>query len=387
MVAILINSLTGGGAERVALTIAKELLKRGIPVEFICIDREQFYELPEGLSVTWFSDIHKQKNSLFKFLFTFVCAVKLKRLVRKKGIKVVQSHLIRSNYVNALSQLFGSSHKSQIVNHMMISFDKKRGFLGKANLYLYKRLYNKVDMIVSISKVMKEDLDNFFGLSGKVWHEVIYNPHEVDTIRQKSEEPVSAFQFNPEKQYIISVGRLVARKRVENLIQALAIVRKDHPQVELLVLGDGPEKEKYIATAQATGMTAYTHFLGHLPNPYALLARANIFVLASEDEGLPNIIIESMICGTPVISTDCKSGPRETLSPSSDIQFVLKEGVEKAEYGLLVPVGDISALAESIRMMLSDEILQGDYRQRGLQRANDFGVEKVVQTYINSFNN
>ena len=385
MVAILINSLAGGGAEKVVLTLLKEFRSAGMPVQLILIEREQFYELPKGVKIHYLTEEEKIESSTKKLVSVYQCAQKLKKIVKEEGIQWVQSHLIRSNYINVLSQMLGSPHKTQIVNHMLVSFDKKRGFLGKGNLKLYKLLYHKADMIVSISKVMKKDLDEFFQLKNPERHHVIYNPHDIDTIRSRTQEAPEGFQFDPQKKYIVSVGRLVGRKRVDQLIEGYAKIRDEFPQAEVLVLGSGEEMDNYKKVAKELGVEGQVHFLGHISNPFAFLARADVFVLASEDEGLPNIIIESMICGTAVVSSDCISGPRETLSPSTDVSIHLKDTLEVAEFGILFPVGHVDLLADALRRMLSDESLRDEYISKGYSRAEDFRASQVAQTYISSF--
>lgn len=386
MVAILVNSLAGGGAEKVVLTLAKEIKSAGVPVQLIFLEREQFYDIPEGVKVHYLTDHDKIKNNAFKVFSVYSCAQKLKSIVKHENIQWVQSHLIRSNYINVLSQFLGSTHKSQIVNHMLASFDKKRGYLGKGNLTLYKLLYNKADMIVSISKVMKKDLDVYFQPKSQLGHKVIYNPHDIDTIKVRMKEPPESFTFDPSKRYIISVGRLVKRKRVDQLIQAFSFIKPIFLDVELIVLGSGPEMENYQKVAIEENVQDSVHFLGHVSNPFSFLSRSDLFVLASEDEGLPNIIIEALICGTPVISSDCISGPRETLSPNSSISVNLKNEIEMGEFGVLYPVGNVNLLSEALKQLLSDDKLRKSYIEKGFRRAEDFRAARIAQTYISSFN-
>ncbi|MEL6625341.1 MAG: glycosyltransferase [Bacteroidota bacterium] len=385
MVSILINSLAGGGAEKVVLTLLKELKQAGAPVELILLEKERFYDLPENVQITYLTDFEAIQNPVVKLFYVFVTALRLKRHVKKNNITVVQSHLIRSNYINVLSQVLGSTHQSQIVNHMMASFDKKRGFLGKVNLWLYKQLYTRANMIVSISKVMKQDLDDFFKLEERERHMVIYNPHDVDAIKARAKESPTEFAFDPQKKYIISVGRLVERKRVDLTIQALGHIRQYRNDVELIVLGDGGEMEHYKQVAARENVTQQVHFLGHISNPFPYLANSDAFVLASTDEGLPNIIIESMIAGTAVISSDCKSGPRETLSPTSDINIYLKDEIEVAEFGILFPVLDAEKLAEALTLMMENEDMRNEYVEKGLKRAEAFRSSRVARAYMKTF--
>jgi len=386
MIAILINSLAGGGAEKVVLTLVKEIGASGIDVQLILVEREQFYTLPPNVKVHYLTDYENIGGSINKFLSVFSCARLLKKLVETHQIEVVQSHLIRSNYINVLAQVMGSPHKSQIVNHMLVSFDKKRGLLGKGNLRLYKMLYHKADMIVSISKVMKKDLDEFFALPNTHPHQVIYNPHDIDTINKLAQSTPEEFTFDPNKKYIISVGRLVARKRVDVLIQAFAELRHELPETELLILGNGSELASYQSSAETLGVASSVHFMGHIQNPFAYLSRSDVFVLASEDEGLPNIIIESLICGTAVISSDCVSGPREILSPNSDINIRLTDQLEYASYGILFPVNNQILLKEALYQLLTNRDMRNRYIQQGFKRAEDFKAPKIAQAYLQSFN-
>lgn len=386
-VSLLINSLAGGGAEKVALTLLKELRDAGAEVDLLLIDREQFYDLPAGIQVTYLTKYEKLNNPFLKFWMVFVCASRLKKHVKQHGIQVVQSHLIRANYINIISRWLGGTHMTQIVNHMMVSFDKKRGFLGKANLWLYKKLYSRAESIVSISRVMKNDLDQFFGFDEQEAqkHIVIYNPHDLDRIRLMTDEEPEAFDFDPDKTYIISVGRLVERKRVDLTIEALAAIRKKRPEAELIVLGSGEMMEAYQNKAKEWKVTPFVHFLGHISNPFPFLSRADVFVLASTDEGLPNIIIESMICGTAVVSSDCKSGPRETLNPTSDIGRYLTDEIEIGEFGILFPVLRADKLAEALEYMLDHPAEQAEFVRKGLNRAEDFRASRIAQIYLQSF--
>lgn len=382
MVAILINSLAGGGAEKIALTLAKEFLNKGVDTKLILIEKEQFYELPPGLDVIYLTDKDKITGGVAKFRSIFTSAINLKKIVKQQHLEVVQSHLIRSNYINALASILGAGHKTQIVNHMLASFDKKRGFLGKITAILYKLLYKNVDQIVSISKVMKNDLDQFLKLDHNHNHKVIYNPHEIDLIKSKSKENPELFHFDPDKKYMVSIGRLVYRKRVDLQIQALTNLRSQHENLELLVLGDGEMKNEYESEAKQLGVSAFVHFLGYVQNPYSYLTRADLFVMSSEDEGLPNIIIESLICGTAVVSTDCISGPREILSPESDVNIQLKDSIEITDYGVLTPVGEVHLLAEAIDRVLNDEQLRQSLVEKGKQRAEEFRSSRVAKTYL-----
>ena len=126
------------------------------------------------------------------------------------------------------------------------------------------------------------------------------------------------------------------------------------------------------------------HFLGKKNNPYKYLKKSDIFILSSDNgEGFPNVLLEALTCNIPVISSDCLSGPREILAPDTDINKQLKKGddIELAKYGILYPVGDIEKLTKAIKLLTSDRKLREEYSLKGIERAKDFSVEKIIEEY------
>jgi len=123
------------------------------------------------------------------------------------------------------------------------------------------------------------------------------------------------------------------------------------------------------------------HLLGKKENPFKYIKHANLFVLASEGEGFPNVLVEAMICSTPVISTDCISGPREILAPNTDINFQLKSNIELADNGILYPVDNEESLKEAIEIMLNDKEKQKKYISNGLEKSQEYALKKIIEKY------
>ena len=117
--------------------------------------------------------------------------------------------------------------------------------------------------------------------------------------------------------------------------------------------------------------------LGRVKNPYAFLAKAGVYISCSQSEGFPNALIEAMICGIPVISSDCFSGPREILSPETPPEKKLKTGCEFAEYGVLCAINDKDAYIKAIIKLLTDKKIYNNYLKKGLERAKDFSINKI----------
>jgi glycosyltransferase involved in cell wall biosynthesis len=131
-----------------------------------------------------------------------------------------------------------------------------------------------------------------------------------------------------------------------------------------VILGDGEERAKLAELALELDVAAEVDLVGFRPNPYAFMARADVFALASRVEGMPNTIIEALACGCPVVSTDCPSGPAEIL--------------QNGRYGRLVPVGDDAALAAAISATLQEPPRAQELRSR----AADFSLERAVDRYL-----
>ncbi len=382
MYAILINSLAGGGAERVALTMLNEWRRDGHEVKLICLERESGYEVAPEIKVQYLTNFDKLENPIVKLIWMLISAYRLSNIIRHQNIKMVQSHLIRSNWVNVAAKKFGAEHIAQIVSHLPIEVD------GKFPKYLLQRFfhrwyYSRADHAVSISEVMKRGIERNLNLkSPEIFHEVVHNPHDLNHIQRQAQSQVIDFTFDRSKKYLITIGRQLKHKRVEVIIRALSEVRKSKSCLELIVIGEGEDKAFFQQIAETCNLEHCVHFLGFKSNPFAFLSRSDILILASEREGLPNIIIESLACGTPVISSDCISGPREILSPGSDLNRLLKDNLKFAEFGVLFPIGRADLLADAIITMLQDDALMSQYRERGLERVKLHDKSTITRNYL-----
>jgi glycosyltransferase involved in cell wall biosynthesis len=381
-VAVLVNALGPGGAERVVLTICAELLRRGRNVELLCLEREVAYELPPGLKVEFLSEAQRGSGPA-KLLALPSLARRLARLSRKRGYRAVQSHLFRANYVNVLSRSFGARHRAQIVNHTKPARLLAEGLGGRANAFLTRRLYPRADSIVAISRRMAADLAAFVGVD-EASVLTINNPYEIERVRELAADGTGLSPLpRAGRRTIAAMGRLVPLKRFVELLAAFAVARAGRPDLDLVVLGEGSEREELEARASALGLEDCAFFPGFAANPYRLLAGSAVFALSSETEGFPNALIESLALALPIVSTDCVSGPREILAPGSDWRRVLApgEGPERAAYGLLVPVGDVDAMAAALGAVLDEPALASRLAAAGPGRARDFDAAKIVDRY------
>jgi glycosyltransferase involved in cell wall biosynthesis len=164
---------------------------------------------------------------------------------------------------------------------------------------------------------------------------------------------------------ILSVGELCGRKDFATLIRAFARLRARRP-ARLMILGEGRHRERLLALAASLGVGEDVALPGFVPQPYAYMAHAALFAFSSRWEGLPFVPVEALAVGTPVVSTDCPSGPREIL--------------DNGRYGPLVPVGDEAALAEAMQTTLDDPL-----PRETLQRAaGRFEIEAATSAYLDA---
>jgi glycosyltransferase involved in cell wall biosynthesis len=392
-VALLVNALGPGGAERVVLTICAELIRRGREVELVCLEREVAYELPPGLRVRFLAEggpkppasRAPRKGGLAKLLALPGQARLLAALSRARGYRTVQSHLFRANYVNVLSRAFGARHEIEVVNHTKPERLLSEGIAGRANAVLARHLYPRADRLVAISLRMASDLAAFIRVP-EPRIATINNPYEVDRVRELAALPSDCpHEARAGRRTIAAMGRLVPLKRFGDLIEAFAFVAASRSDLDLVVLGEGPGRGPLEALATGLGISDRVFFPGFAVNPYRLLGASSAFVLASETEGFPNALVEALALGIPVISTDCVSGPREILAPGTDWRKGLSrgEGVEEAAFGLLVPVGDPVALAEGLSRILDECALAGRLAAAGPGRADEFAARRIVDKYEN----
>jgi len=378
-VVLLINSLGNGGAERVVSILLAQLRLQGKPVQLVCMERNDFYAVPDDLQVTYLSDFTGHEPGWKKLLWLPIFAWRLRALIQQQGIGLVQSHVYRASYVNALARLLGAQHRVQMVNVGQVSLYQQEGWLGKINLALIRWLYPKADLLILKSHGMKADLQRLMPHLS-VPQTVIHNPYDVEKIMRQAQAEPTGWRKDADKFTLVSVGRLIALKQVEDVIRALS---KLPEQVELVLVGDGPQKDFLKGLAKSQGVDARVIFVGRQENPFAYVSRADAFVMASRSEGFPNVLAEALLCGVPVIAADCTSGPREILAPASDqsIQLPVGSGVEWATYGALVAVGDVPAFAQAVSDMMSDGERRESYARLGRLRGQDFNSDAIVAQY------
>jgi glycosyltransferase involved in cell wall biosynthesis len=324
--AIFLPGLYDGGAERTLLNLAEGIALKGFPVDLVLARAEGPYlaEVPDSLRVV---DLKAPR--------VLMCLPALIRYLRNEH----PTALLATLYANIVAVwarwLAGVPHRVVLneQNTLTSVSNGENDVRWKLYPMLAKLFYPWADSVTAVSKGVADDLIQAANLSPDRVR-VIFNPIVTPQLRQKSEAPLDHPWFGPgEPPVILGVGRLTCQKAFNVLIDAFAQVRK-RQQVRLVILGEGDERPLLEAQIRELGLEQDVDLPGFVSNPYAYMARASLFVLSSRWEGLPTVLVEAMSLGTPVISTDCPSGPRE----------ILKSG----QYGPLVPVDDPDALAAAM---------------------------------------
>nr|WP_315863208.1 MULTISPECIES: glycosyltransferase [unclassified Thermosynechococcus] len=362
-IAIFLPSLAGGGAERVMVTLANGFAARGYAVDLVLASAVGPY-LKDVAPAVRVVDL--RAGRVIKALWPLV------RYLRRERPHAMLSAMNHANVVAILARRLAAARTRLVVSErttISVEVARARGLAARAVYALVPRLYPKADGIVAVSRDAARDLERFARLpSGTV--RAIYNPFDLERIAQLAQEPVPHPWLQPgQVPVVVAIGRLTEEKNFTALLQAFAQLRA-RKEARLLILGEGELREELEQLSHALGLGPDAlQMPGFVANPFAYLARAALFVLSSRWEGLPGVLIEAMACGTPVVSTDCPSGPREIL--------------EDGRWGRLVPVGDVAALARAMEEVLSTP---KDRLPDVRQRARDFDQARAIDAYLEAMN-
>ena len=327
----IITNLAGGGAEKAVLNIAAALAARGHRSDVILLENIVSHAVPPeiGLRVSTAAGRTISKGWLGKRLAARRLGQLHALLAREQPFDLLVSALPFANEVARVACL--RRHWCRVDNNLsaeIARLDSTYPSKAARRLARYRRLYDGWPLI-AVSQGVGEDLRNKLTLA-RARIEVISNPFDPDVLRRLAAEPAAL----PQKPYVIHVGRFSGQKRHDVLLDAFAGLDERY---RLVLLADPvPALASMIA---ARGLEARVLVPGFQKNPYPWIAAADLLVLSSDHEGLSNVIIEALMLGIPVVSTDCPSGPREILGESLR--------------ACLVPVGNAPALRAAMQRALA----------------------------------
>lgn len=353
--ALFIPTLGGGGAERVMVNLARGFSEQGLKVDLVLAKAEGPYlsQVPSRVRVV---DLKASR--------VLTSLPGLVRYLKRERPAALLSALDHANIVAIWARkIAGIPCRLVVSTHATLSkvIENASNARSRVMPLFIRWFYPWADAVVAVSQGVADDLVKTTWLPRELIT-VIYNPIVTPELLEKAKENVVHPWFKPgQPPVILSAGRLTKQKDFPTLIRAFALVRAKHP-ARLMILGEGEERPKLEALVRELGLEDDVSMPGFVDNPYAYMARAAVFVLSSAWEGFGNVLVEAMAVGTPVVSTDCPSGPAEIL--------------EGGKWGKLVPVGDVEGLAGAITEQISSPI------GLGIAAACDrFMLEKIVEQY------
>lgn len=362
---IMIDSLNGGGAEKVLVDILNNIDYMKYHVELFLIRKKGVYleNVNKNVRIKHFLD---KKESKLKYFF------KNKLYILTKKFPKLINLIIKEKYDISIAFLEGESTK-------FLSYkkgDKKKIAWVHTNLDLHKTFskeleecyYSKYNNIICVSKDVKKVFDNRYPIF-KEKTEVIYNLIDKKGIIYKSN--LCKNNLNKDKINIIAVGRLSKEKGFDLLLKAHKNLILEKIRHNIYILGEGPERKNLEEQIKKYSLENSFFLLGFKENPYPFIKEADIFVMPSRYEGYPIALMESIVLGKPIISTN-STGTKELLG--------------NGEYGVMINVNNIEGLAMELKNMILNRERREFFSKKSLERSQIFETKEIIKKIENLFN-
>ena len=373
---LIVPMLDQGGLERVCALTA-QLLKTAYDVHLVVFNTEGMIYDVSGVHLIDLQ-LGAVPGKVGKLLNVLKRVRRVKKLKKELDIQISYSFGQTANLVNVLSK------------QKDVTWAGIRGYGALDNKKEMSFVCKRADRMVSCTRVMEADIAASYSVKSSA---TLYNPCNLEEIRQLARADVAPkfeeFLQRPGKT-VVSMGRAHDVKGFWHLMKSVSLVKKKLPDVKLMLIGAGDFSE-YKELARKLHMEKDVLFTGVQKNPFALLARADVYALTSDSEGFPNALIEAMSSGLPCVSVNCKTGPAEILQDDYR-KSENQSKVYQADYGILTPIfkgeknlepdnftSEEKIFAEELEKLLGDEKTWTAYQEKALKRAGDFGMEAYVE--------
>ena len=346
-IALVMYSLNIGGAEKVLADLSIEYAKE-YEVTLILFDTSLMYYSYAGQIIDL--QLPALEGALKKVVNMLRRAWRLHQIFKAQRFDHIISFMENANFpaIMATRNVIASNHCNP--NQM-----------PPVEWLLARWLYPKAKKIVAVSNAGAEIFRQRLHLHNITY---LHNPISLKRIADLSADPA---EHIPEKKFIVAVGRLSPEKNFSSLISAFANFGLSS-EYQLIILGEGAERAALTEQIQSNDLSEQVKLMGFVGNPYPYLAQAECLVLSSLHEGFPVILPEALACGCPVIATRCETGPEEII--------------EHEKNGLLVPVNDISALAEALQRLLKDKVLYESLKENTKPSVQHLDIGEVAKRWL-----
>lgn len=359
--AVILPSLAGGGLEKVQLSLIREWVKQGIEVDLV-VSRLQgplISMIPAEASTFEVAGNHPYffPFGLYRYLKTRKPTHILSSANDVNAIVLTLARLLRLDV-----PIVASVH-AHLSSELRVAKGIERLTLW-AVIWLLKHLIRRAKGMVAVSQGVAEDLMCHFPLQpGQL--NVIYNPVISPQTYHRMTFPLENCPVPQSKPWVLFVGRLVEAKGIDVLLNAFQFIAQD-TDAHLVLVGVGPLQENIVEQIAAIGLASRIHLVGFQENPLPWMREAHLVVLPSRHEGLGNVLIEAMACGTQVVATDCPGGVTEIL--------------DNGKFGQLVPVENSEELAKALLRSLKNEFWIDP--KLLVKRAELFTVCRAAEKYL-----
>ena len=360
---VLHGHLSMGGEERVLLNVLRNLVELNYDVDLLITwnhkENNLFEnEIPKKVNYEFLFDSYNGKNKLIKEIYRIKAKTtylkKIEKKIKNEKYDIVidySSNLLKYNNFDIKIPVFAWIHFS-------LTFGEK---LTLEKTKKYKKQYKKYSKIFAITRVMKEEFINKVEIDEKKV-ELVYNPIDLKLIEKKAENVEKKYENYLKQDYFLQVSRLTQQKQPEHLVDIYYKLKQSGIKEKLYFIGDGEKKEIIKQKIKEYNLENDIILLGQIENPYPFFKNAKLFVHTAKYEGLPTVLLESLALGTPVVSYDCPTGPRDILGKNS-------------EYGELISLNDKDMFVEKVLELMNSKEKYEKYKNLSLIRANDFSME------------
>lgn len=355
---IFLPSLAGGGAERVMTILVNQLSQRGYNVNLILACARGSY----------LEDVHHDIEIIdLKAAGVTTALPDLVKYLNHSKPKTLLTAMNHCNVIASLATLLSKSKTRLVLSerlHFGAHLKQTNSLKEKIVKILMHWLYPKADKVICVSKEIEKYLISNYKINpNKVI--TIYNPVvDLDLINASKKQIDHNWVTKKDIRLIVTAGRLNIQKNHALLLHAFKTVLES-TNARLIIFGEGELRAELEQTARMLEIQDNVLLPGFEKNIFAYFNKADLFVLSSDYEGLPGVVIQAMACGLPIVSTDCPSGPAEIL--------------ENGKWGKLVPTGDSDALAKAMIATLNTKSTQPDVKER----AGFFSVKSAIDQYCN----